>query len=123
MSEIRAPKGTFDVLPVSAPGYAKVEAEAKLASRDLDYQQLLVDHRDKHTECLQLQQQLDELNQKHRDFDAVCSALEQQVAQHVTQSSFHRDSLEQLRKDALEVRSNCPLFSTSRLNAQMVMMV
>ncbi|MCX6388999.1 MAG: histidine--tRNA ligase [Solirubrobacterales bacterium] len=40
MSEIRAPKGTFDVLPVSAPGYAKVEAEAARILGRAGYQRI-----------------------------------------------------------------------------------
>ena len=40
MSEIRAPKGTFDVLPVSAPGYATVEAEAARVLGRAGYQRI-----------------------------------------------------------------------------------
>ena len=40
MSEIRAPKGTFDVLPVSAPGYAQVEAEAARILGKAGYQRI-----------------------------------------------------------------------------------
>ena len=40
MSELRAPKGTFDVLPSSAPGYARVEAEAARILGRAGYQRI-----------------------------------------------------------------------------------